>query len=629
MNIQTIPLDSLCLSSRNVRKTGGASIESLAASIAAHGLIQNLTVSAAADGTFEVEAGSRRYRALQYLRKAGQIADDYGVPCMVLDRDATQSSEVSLAENMIRHAMHPADEFDAIAQLVADGLTIGEISLRFGQPELFVKQRLKLANVAPDILADYRAGIATLEQMMALALTDDQALQYRVWKAAKNEWQREPHRLREAITATELSTHSRLGKFVGLTAYEKAGGIVRRDMFAEGDEAFLQDAELVDRLATEKLERTAEKIRTQEGWLWAEAREKFDYSDERAFGRIYPTPSKGNKETWPDDAKATAGVIVTIGYNGQTEIKRGLVRAQDRKAAATAAGESGIKGGKKVSVPGELSFAAIQRLQAEATGIIQTEVAGLPRTALALLAAELAGDAFYGHADYGSAQRRWVHIKRDHSGGMNGGLRVIVEESEAGKRFAEAEKAWAERMPKKKADLRGWLLDQEFDIIAKLLAHLAARELDVVDAYADAKQGVVDLAMAAQVDLAAHWQPTEEWLATLPKAVVIAIVTEAAGATAAAPLTSLKKDQLPHAAIGLLPPGWLPKPLRGPAYKADAADVQPSKSKTKSAAKKSAPKKAATSAKPKHKPKPKAKASPKKASPKKAPAKKAAKAGAK
>lgn len=625
MNIQTIPLEQLRLSPRNVRKTGGASIESLAASIHAHGLIQNLTVSPADDGTYAVEAGSRRWRALQHLKEAGQLAADYAVPCQVLDMDAGQSAEVSLAENMIRHAMHPADEFDAIAHLVQDGLTIGEISIRFGQSELFVKQRLKLANVAPDILDEYRAGKATLEQMMALALTDDQVLQARIWNGAKNEWQREPDRLRQQITGQETSTESRLGKFVGLDAYEKAGGAVRRDLF--GDDAYMQDAELLAQLALAKLERSAEKVRTKEGWMWAEAREKFDYSDERAFSTIYPT-YKGNKEAWTDESKAAAGVIVTIGFNGQTEIKRGLVRPQDRKAATAAAGEVEVKsGGKKINVPGELSFAAIQRLQAEATGILRPEVAALPRTALALLAAELAGRELYDYSiDYGSAQRRWVHVTRDASGRMNGGIRVAMEQSPAGQRFEAIEADWRGRLPKKKAEFRAFLLLQDFDFIAKLLAFLAARELDVVDISVDAKQGVVDLAMAAQVNLAAHWKPTEEWLTTLPKAVIIAMVTEAAGETAAAPLANLKKDQLPHAAIGLLPAGWLPKPLRGPGYTTGAATGQPTKSKPKTKApakKKPAPKKPAAPAKSK------TKAASKKASTKKAPAKKAPKAGTK
>lgn len=594
MNIQTLPLDSLCLSPRNVRKTGGVSIESLAASIAAHGLIQNLTVSPAANGTYEVEAGSRRFRALQYLRQNGQIADDYGVSCHVLEAEAGQLAEVSLAENVIRQAMHPADEFDAIAHLVQGGATIGEISLRFGQPPLFVKQRLKLANVAPEIIADYRAGDATLEQMMALALTDDQALQLRIWKGTKG-WQRDPDRLRQQITAKETSVNSKLGKFVGLEAYEKAGGSVRRDLF--GEDVYLQDAELLEQLAQAKLERTAEKIR-KEGWSWVESRTDFSYGDQSAFGHA-ACDYKGKKKTWSADVMAHAGVVVSIGYSGQMEVERGLVRPQDRKAVAKATG-SQVEGGKAKAErkPGEFSLAAVQRLQAEATGILRAEIAELPRTALALLAAEMAGRELYDFTiDYGAAQRRWVHVTREASGRMNGGIRVVMEQSPAGQRFDAVEATWRERLPNKKADLRAFLLLQDFDFITKLLAFLSARELDVVDIEPDQKQGVTDVAEAAQVDLSQHWAPTEEWLATLPKAVVIAMVTDAAGAAAAAPLAKLKSNQVPHEAIALLPAGWLPTPLRGAKKaQAPAAKAKPKKAAAKKPAKKLAKKPSAKKA---------------------------------
>lgn len=563
MSITEIPLSQLVPSPRNVRKTGGTSIDSLAASIHAHGLLQNLVVTEDGRGKYLVEAGQRRHQAMQLLVKTDKLPEEYGVPCQIIDAHPAMN-EASLAENVMREDMHPADEFDAFKSIVDIGSSIGEVAARFGKPEIYVKQRLKLANVAPEILQDYRHGKATLEQMMAMALTDDQALQCRIWKGSKKEWQREPRRLRESITEKEFSTTSRLGKFVGLAAYEKAGGEVRRDMFAEDGEAFLQDSEIVATLVAEKLERTVGKM-LKEGWLWAEAREKFDYTDERAFSTIYPT-YKGGKQTWPDDVKASAGVIVTIDYNGQTDIRRGLVRPQDRKAATTASGSEALKGGKKVNLPGEMSFAAVQRLQAEATGVLQSEIAAMPRTALALLAAELAGRALYpsnmysDHSD--DRQRQWVHIQRDSSGRMPGNLREVIPQSEAGKRFAEVEKAWQERLPKKKAELREWVLSQDFDTIAKLLAFLAARELGLVDIMPGKKQGATDVAAAAQVDLAQHWAPTETWLATLPKAVVVSMVTEAAGKVAAAPLAKLKKDQLPKAAIVLLPKGWLPKPLR-------------------------------------------------------------------
>jgi ParB family transcriptional regulator, chromosome partitioning protein len=71
MSIENIPLSQLVPSPRNVRKTGGASIESLAASIHAHGLLQNLTVSLGPNGTYAVEAGSRRLRSQHHPDKGG------------------------------------------------------------------------------------------------------------------------------------------------------------------------------------------------------------------------------------------------------------------------------------------------------------------------------------------------------------------------------------------------------------------------------------------------------------------------------------------------------------------------------------------------------------------------------
>jgi ParB family transcriptional regulator, chromosome partitioning protein len=58
--IVTIPLNKLVASPVNVRKTGGQSIEDLAASIQAHGLIHNLVVTQKGD-KHEVIAGARRF----------------------------------------------------------------------------------------------------------------------------------------------------------------------------------------------------------------------------------------------------------------------------------------------------------------------------------------------------------------------------------------------------------------------------------------------------------------------------------------------------------------------------------------------------------------------------------------
>jgi ParB family chromosome partitioning protein len=62
-----------------------------------------------------VVGGGRRLVALHALLKEGALPKGHGVPCLVVDSD--NAAELSLAENTVRGAMHPADEFEAFAAL--------------------------------------------------------------------------------------------------------------------------------------------------------------------------------------------------------------------------------------------------------------------------------------------------------------------------------------------------------------------------------------------------------------------------------------------------------------------------------------------------------------------------------
>jgi ParB family chromosome partitioning protein len=100
-----IPLNKLAPSKANVRKTAReAEIEELAASIAAHGMLQNLTVAPVLGrdgnetGRFEVVAGGRRLRALKLLAKRKVITKDQPIPCALIGE--LSGEEVSLAENV-------------------------------------------------------------------------------------------------------------------------------------------------------------------------------------------------------------------------------------------------------------------------------------------------------------------------------------------------------------------------------------------------------------------------------------------------------------------------------------------------------------------------------------------------
>lgn len=554
-----IPLDRLRLSPLNPRRDENVDVSDLLASIPAHGLLQSLVVTRNTDGThFDVVAGGRRLRALQQLAADGHIPGDRLIPCTVVSDEG--ALEAALAENIMRADMHPADEFEAFNAMAKEGRTVDEIALRYGVTEIHVRRRLKLANIAPELLEGYRAGDIELEQIMALALTDDQALQLRTWKNARGHWDRDPDRLRQALTENELSATSALGKFVGAKAYEKAGGNVRRDLFDDEDKGYLTDPALARKLAQDKLDKLAEKLQA-EGWLWVEGRISFDYSDRSRFGEA-PWSGTYEKREYSDEVKAYAGAVVSIDYNGKPDYWRGLVRPEDRKAAGKAVGgESKITGGKKPKEKGGLSFAAVQRLQAEASAIIGYELVDMPRTAIALLVYQLGRRAFYETSSWD--RRTWTHIGNEHSGRVTGPAAEVYNETSTGAiALKEVKFAFAAALPSTESAFLPWCMQAQMNQLIELLAYLVAAQTHAIDTHDGQKNGVTALAKATGIDLAQHWKPTAEWLATLQKSVILDMVREAAGKNAAAELEKLKKDTLPAAALAKLPAGWLPKPLR-------------------------------------------------------------------
>jgi len=125
--VRNIPLSQLVLSPANVRKTPATAAEdaALEASIRAEGILQNLIVHALpidGKGVHEVDAGGRRLKILQKLAAEGVIDADHPVPCLV--KKPAGAVETSLMENTMRAAMHPADEFVAMAALIDAGATV-------------------------------------------------------------------------------------------------------------------------------------------------------------------------------------------------------------------------------------------------------------------------------------------------------------------------------------------------------------------------------------------------------------------------------------------------------------------------------------------------------------------------
>jgi ParB family chromosome partitioning protein len=599
---------SLSLSPINVRKTGGDNgIEQLAELIAAEGVLQNLDVHECEIGegkkktTHAVVAGGRRWRALQLLIRQKRIKPDFAVPCLIVSYE--RAVQISLAENSGREPMHPADEFEAFRQLIDAGQSIEDVAARFGVTPLVVQRRLKLASVAPAFIELYRKGKLTLEHLMAFAVTDDHARQQEVWESLKSH-DRHPGAIRRALTDHEVSSREPLAKFVGVKAYEKAGGAVRRDLFQQDDEGAMLDSALVHKLALQKLEAHAEKLRA-EGVAWVEVRPEWDYSDRAQFGRVrtvlrpateaeqvqsdalnarraeldtqleiagddeekYDVLSEQmealeselaaldeSREIEDPAQQACAGAVVAIGRDGKLHIERDLLKPEDAKRFARGRNEPN----SAPKAPREHSAALARRLNAQRTLALQAVLAERPDVALVALTHRLVLQTF---PQYALSRDSIVKIDAH-----NAALGAHAEELAATKAQAALRarrEALEGALPKDAEQLFAWLLVRPQADVLGLLAFCVAQSVDGVTDD-ERHEGMNELARAAGLDMREWWSATAaNYFGSLPKSRVLEIVRETVSPEAAATLTKLKKESLIQAAEGKVGgTGWLPAVLR-------------------------------------------------------------------
>ena len=196
--------------------------------------------------------------------------------------------------------MHPADQVVAFEQLHKAGRSVEQIAERFGVTPVTVEKRLRLANVHPELLQAYRDEKLTLEALMAFTVSPDPDEQLAcfqtVWRATTRV---NPHSIRSMLTEDKLHGGSAAVQFVGLEAYEAAGGTVTRDLFAESDEAglFIDNPQLLKKLAIDKLNEAAAEMQQQAGWKWVEPMVEYDYNALSDFGRFgAPEPEPTEEE---------------------------------------------------------------------------------------------------------------------------------------------------------------------------------------------------------------------------------------------------------------------------------------------------------------------------------------------
>lgn len=612
-SLTTIPLSKLTHADANVRKMDtGDGLEELAANIEALGILQSLAVrpttngSGKPPGTYEVLAGGRRLRALQHLLKKRRIPKDYPVPCQVHEKGSPV--EVSLAENAIRSDLHPADQFEAFKALHDEGLGADDIAARFGVAPLVVRQRLKLAAVSPNLIACYREGDMTLEQLMAFTVTDDQAAQERVWFEGQ-QYHPHPQAIRRALTSAHVDGSDRRARFVGAEAYEAAGGTIVRDLFRPDDLGYFTDQELLDRLVAEKLAVHAEEIK-QEGWRWVEVVVPMDYGYLANMSRLQPVATPRDKKdqaklaecekrydelaeeygedppenvleklealaeeinrlsepilSYKEEGKKRAGVILSLNSVGELLIERGLIKPEDRTDAKKAStGSDGSANNKKARSTAAIPEALQAELSVYRTAALQETIAGNPGVALDALVYVLAARCLYD-----GRHAACVDIKPTVLDPRC--VTDAVAESAAVSAMSIRLAEWRKRLPATEA-LWPWVVEQNRKTKLELLACCVAMTVNAVRVRHDLdKEGRLAqadvLAAALNLDMAKWWEASRAtYLSRVSKAQILTVVEEAVSKQAAENISGMKKDAMAARAEELIAgKKWLPEPLRMP-----------------------------------------------------------------
>src|SRR5208337_3645796 len=139
--------------------------------------------------------------------------------------------------------------------------------------------------VSEKLLEVYAEDGMTLEQLTAFTVNGDHARQEQIWEGLSRSHNREPYYIRRQLTDGAVRASDRRARFVGVEAYEAAGGIVMRDLFQHDEGGWLHDTALLDRLAIEKLQTEAEALQA-EGWKWISVAPDFPYGHTAGLRRL-------------------------------------------------------------------------------------------------------------------------------------------------------------------------------------------------------------------------------------------------------------------------------------------------------------------------------------------------------
>ena len=146
-------------------------LQSLADSIATHGVVQPLTVRETENGYFQIIAGERRWRA-------ARMAELREIPAVIIEADDKKVMELALIENLQRQDLNPVEEALGYRTLMDEyGLTQEETASRVGKSRPAVANMLRLLALCPEVLDMVRTGALSAGHARAVVALKTEKLQ--------------------------------------------------------------------------------------------------------------------------------------------------------------------------------------------------------------------------------------------------------------------------------------------------------------------------------------------------------------------------------------------------------------------------------------------------------------------
>ena len=146
-------------------------LQSLADSIANHGVVQPLTVREVGNGYYQIIAGERRWRA-------ARMAEQREIPAVIIEADDRKVMELALIENLQRQDLNPVEEALGYQVLMEDyGLTQEDAAKQVGKSRPAVANALRLLNLSDKVLDMVRKGALSAGHARAVLSLKSEKLQ--------------------------------------------------------------------------------------------------------------------------------------------------------------------------------------------------------------------------------------------------------------------------------------------------------------------------------------------------------------------------------------------------------------------------------------------------------------------